>query len=64
VHAGNLMRVRSFKEYYAGKFYFEVLQSINIEGGFLYYGWNELGCNMDQALEFKLDQIVYDVVPK
>jgi hypothetical protein len=43
VRASSLMPMRSFKEY-GGKFYFEVLQSSNIDGGFL-YEWNELGYN-------------------
>jgi hypothetical protein len=49
VHAGNIMRVRSFKEY-AGKFYFEVTVQPNIDGGFL-YEWNELGYNLDLVKE-------------
>jgi hypothetical protein len=62
VHAGNIMRVRSFKEY-AGKIYFEILYQPNIDGGFL-YRWNELwlqpgSCEGAKASspEFKLDQI-------
>jgi hypothetical protein len=54
VHAGNIMRVRSFKD--AGKFYFEILHEPNIDGGFL-YEWNELGYNLDLVKEPMLQAI-------